>query len=78
MNASGELLGELDLQERVRSVSAAERYAAVLTDSCLQTFDRKLAVFDRSWDVLAATQVIARPDGTVLLVGSGGTRLFIP
>ena len=34
--------------------------------------------FDRSWDVLAATQVIARPDGTVLLVGSGGTRLFIP
>ena len=58
--------------------SAAERYAAVLTDSCLQTFDRKLAVFDRSWDVLAATQVIARPDGTVLLVGSGGTRLFIP
>ena len=78
LNASGELLGELDLQERVRSVSAAERYAAVLTDSCLQTFDRKLAVYDRSWDVLAATQVIARPDGTVLLVGSGGTRLFIP
>lgn len=78
LNASGETLGELDLTERIRSVSAAEKYAAVLTDTCLQSFDRKLAVYDRSWDVLSATRVVARPDGTVLLVGSGGTKLFIP
>ncbi len=78
VDAAGQTLGELDLTERVRSVSAAEGYAAVLTETCLQTFDRKLNVNDRSWDVLSATRAIVRPDGTVLLVGSGGTKLFIP
>ena len=78
LDAAGQTLGELELTERVRSVSAAERYAAILTETCVQTLDRKLNVYDRSWDVLAATRAIVRPDGSVLLVGSGGTKLFIP
>lgn len=78
LDAAGNTLGELDLTERVRSVSAAEDYAAILTGTSLQTLDRKLKVYDRSWDVLSATRAIVRPDGTVLLVGSGGTKLFIP
>ena len=78
LDSSGETLGDLDLPDRVRSVSAAEKYAAVLTETYLQTFDRRLNSFDRSWDVLSATRCIARPDGTVLLAGNGGTKLFIP
>ncbi|MBO4418420.1 MAG: hypothetical protein J5789_01135 [Oscillospiraceae bacterium] len=78
MDAEGNALGELDLPDRVRSVSAAGNYAAVLTETSVQTFDRQLSAYDRSWDVLSATRAIARSDGTVLLVGSGGTKLFIP
>jgi hypothetical protein len=78
LDAKGRTLGEQRLTDRVRSVSAAEDYAAVLTEQYLQTYDRRLNAYDRSWDVLAATDVIARPDGTALLVGSGGTKLFIP
>ena len=78
LNALGETLGELDLTERVRSISAAEGYAAILTETCIQTCDRKLSIYDRSWDILSATRGIARPDGTVLLVGGGGTKLYIP
>ena len=78
MDAAGKVLGELDLSERARSVSAAGNYAAILTESCVQTYDRRLAPFDRSWDVLSANRVVARADGTVLLVGNGSTKLFIP
>lgn len=78
LDASGQILGESNLQDRVRSVSAAEDYAAVLTESCVQTYDCNLDVRDRSWDVLSITKAIARPDGTVLLVGSSETKLYIP
>ena len=78
LDAAGSLLGELALTERVRSVSAAEKYAAVLTETSVQTFDRQLKAMDRSWDVLSATQAIARPDGTVLLICGSETKLYIP
>lgn len=78
LNARGEILAELELNDRVRSVSAAEDYAAVLTERFLQTYDRRLKPYDRCWDILTATRVVARADGTALLIGSGGTKLFIP
>ena len=78
LNAKGETLGELDLSERVRAVSAAGGCAAVLTESWLQTYDRRLNARDRDWDVQGFARVLARPDGTALLVGSGTTKLFIP
>ena len=56
----------------------AEGYAAVLTERYVQTFDRNLSAYDRSWDVLSSSRAIARPDGTVLLVGNSETKLFIP
>ena len=78
LDASGRTLGELELTDRVRSVSAAEGYAAVLTDRSLQICDRKLKECDRSLDTGSAIRVIARSDGTALLVESGSTKLFIP
>ena len=78
LNAEGETLGEQELQDRVLSVSAAGSYAAVLTELSLQSYDRHLELYERSWDTQAATRVIARTDGTALLVGSGGTKLYIP
>ena len=78
LDARGKTLGELELTERVRSVSAAGKYAAVLSELDLRTYDRRLKLYDRSMDVLGATEAIARDDGTVLLVSGGGTKLFIP
>ena len=78
IDAAGKTLGEQTLADRVRSVSTAKGYAAVLTDQDLQIFDRKLNACDRSWDTGSAIRVIARSDGTALLVGSGSTKLFIP
>ena len=78
LDATGKALGTLELPDRVRSVSAAKSYAAVLTESCVQAYDRSLNAYDRSWDVLSASQAIVRSDGTVLLVGNGETKFFIP
>ena len=78
LDAEGRTVSEREYPERVRSVSAAGNYCAVLTEKYLQTYDRKLKEYDRSEDVLAATRVIARSDGTALLIVSGGTKLFIP
>ena len=78
LNADGKILGEQKLPDRVRSVSTAGDYAAVLTELYLQTYDRKLSEYDRSWDTMGATRVIARDDGTALLIAGGGTKLFIP
>ena len=78
LDGAGKILGEQSLTDRVRSVSASGGCAAVLTDQALSTYDRKLNPMDQSLDTLSATCVIARADGTALLVGSGGTKLFIP
>ncbi len=78
LDAQGQTLGERELPDRVRSVSAAGNCGAVLTELYLQTYDRKLTEYDRSWDTLGATRIIARADGTALLIAAGGTRLFIP
>ncbi len=78
LDAAGKTLGEETLTDRVRSVSAAKGCAAVLTDRYLQTYDRRLNPCDRTLDTLSATRVAVRSDGTALLIGSGGTKLFIP
>ena len=78
LDASGKTLAERTLPDRVRDLSAAEGYAAVLTDQYLQIYDRRLNDMDRDWDTLSAVRVIARSDGTALLVESGSTKLFIP
>ena len=78
LTAEGELLGELDLSDRVRDLSAAGDYAVLLTETWLQTYDAALSPRDRSWDVLSANQVAARPDGTAILVSNGSAKLFIP
>ena len=78
LDASGNTLARLDLQDRVRSVSAEGRYGAVLTEMELRILDSRLEEYDRSWDVLGATRVVVRADGTALLIAAGGTKLFIP
>ena len=77
-NSQGELLGEQTLPDRIRSVSACGNYAAVLTDNYAQTYDRRLKEMDRCWEIGAASRIIARQDGTALLVSSGAARLYIP
>ena len=44
----------------------------------METFDRKLRAYDRSWEIQGVNRALARADGSVLLVCAGSTRLFIP
>lgn len=78
LDAEGELLGELKPEGRVRSVSAAESCAAVLTERSVGTYDRRLHARDSSPDTAGATRALARSDGTVLLICAGTTKLLIP
>lgn len=78
LNANGEKLAETEIANRIRSVSACEGYAAVLTELSVETFDRKLRAYDRSWEIQGVNRVLARADGSVLLVSAGSTKLFIP
>ena len=78
VSADGKLLGKQKLTDRVRTVSACEGYAAVLTELYVQTYDRKLRAYDRSWAIQGLNRAIARADGTVLLVGNASTKLYIP
>lgn len=77
-NADGEKLAETETANRIRSVSACEGYAAVLTELYVETYDRKLRAYDRSWEVQGINRALARADGSVLLVSAGSTKLFIP
>ena len=78
LDGSGEELGVKELNERVRSVSASGRYVAVLTDSEAVVYRRNLKRYAYTKDIGPATSVIARPDGSALLVSGTEAVLFLP
>ena len=75
---TGELLGSLETDEEVLSVSAAGRYVAVLYANRLVVYTRQL----QEYAVLAGTghlrQILCRPDGSVLLLGALSGGVFLP
>ncbi len=78
LDADGTLLGERMINGRVLSVSAAGKYTAVLTDKKLDILDDKLADYASTESIHGASRVIARDDGTALLVTTSTAELFIP
>ena len=78
LDNTGEELGTLELNERVRSLSACERYVAVLTEREAVIYRRNLKKYAATEQVGAAVRIIARPDGTCLLVSGTEATLYIP
>ncbi len=78
LDGSGEELGLLDLEEKVRDVSACGRYVAVLKEGKAVIYRRNLKKYASTSEVGTATRIVARPDGTALLVSGTQAVLYIP
>ena len=78
VDEGGLVLGEVDVEREVLSVSAAGRYVAVLYSDELVIYDRTLQVCARLSHVSSAKRVLMRADGSAVLVGADSAKLYLP
>lgn len=78
VNENGREIANRFLGQEVLDLSACGRYIAVLTQGKLTVYTQSLAVYHETTDVAGATSVVMRNDGTVLLLGNGQGKLYIP
>ena len=78
VDASGAVLGRLDIDRDVVSLSAAGKYVAVLYSDALVIYDRRLQEYARLTEISAVKQVLMRSDGSAVLVSAGGASLYLP
>lgn len=74
----GNVLGEQYIGQEILDLSACGRYIAVLTPQSLTIYTSSLEVYYETLETGSATNVVMREDGSVLLLGSGQGRLYIP
>lgn len=78
VDASGEELGTLDVNEEVQSVSAAGRYLVVQYIDSLVVYNPALEVYASLKGTDYVKEVLMRQDGSVLLLSSESASLFLP
>lgn len=78
LDEKGKELGKLETGETVRDISLKDEYVALLTDRELQIYDQNLKLYYRTSDVMEATAVRVRDDGTALLINYSNAYLYIP
>lgn len=78
VSADGEQIASCFVDDEILDVSAAGRYAAVLTTRELTVYRRDLTVYSRVPNVWMASGVLLRPDGTAIAVSGNSAHLFIP
>ena len=78
VDEDGLVLGEVDVDREVLSVSAAGRYVAVLYSDELVIYDSALQVCARLSHVSSAKRVLMREDGSAVLVGADSAKLYLP
>lgn len=78
VDEEGQLLGTVDVEREVLSVSSAGRYVAVLYSDELVIYDSALQVCAQLSHVSSAKQVLMRSDGSAVLVGADSTKLYLP
>ncbi len=66
------------VNEQVLSLTAAGRYVAVLTADRLDIYTSDLQRYDTLEGTNGAREAWIRSDGTVLLIGNGAARLYVP
>lgn len=75
---AGNEIASLYLGQELLDLSACGKYAAVLTSGGLTVYNRDLTVYYETAETGAATSVLMREDGSVLLLGGGEGSLYIP
>ena len=78
MDDQGREIATLYLGEEILDLSAAGSYIAVLTADRLTIYTDNLEVYAETVDISAATSVLMREDGSVLLLGGGKGWLYLP
>ena len=74
----GQEIASLDVQEQILGVSAAGRYAAVLTGDRLTIYNQELQEYAALNGTDYAKDVLLRQDGSALLLSSESARIFLP
>lgn len=78
VDAQGTASAGLAVNEQVLSLSAAGRYLAVLTADRLDIYTKDMELYNTLEGTGGAAKALIRSDGSVLLIGSGTARLYIP
>lgn len=78
VDAAGETLAALELEEQVLDMAASGKYVAVLTAARLTIYTRDLQPYQFLDNTMGARSVVLRGDGTAFLAGGETARLFIP
>ena len=78
LNEKGRELDTLAIGKEVLDISACGRYIAVLTPGKVTVYNQSLSVYYEVSDAADITSVVMREDGTVLLIGGGKGKLYIP
>ena len=78
VDAQGQTLGALELEEQILDLSAAGRYVAVLTATSLSIYTRDLQLYQSLDNTMGARSVALRGDGTAYLIGGETAQLYIP
>ena len=74
----GHVLGTLELEEQVLSLSAAGRYVAVLTSNSLHLYTKELREISTSNSIQGVRNLALFPDSTLALITDDLVRLYIP
>ena len=78
VDEKGREIAETYIGQEVLDLSACGRYIAVLTPEGLTIYTQNLTVYHETVETGNATAVVMRQDGSVLLLGNGQGRLYIP
>lgn len=78
VDADGEELGALDVNEEIQSISAAGRYLAVQYIDSLVVYNQALEVYASLKGTDYVKEALMRQDGSVLLLSSESASLFLP
>lgn len=78
VDAAGEELASLPMDQQVLSMSAAGRYLSVLTADGLTIYSGALEPYHTAAGLQGARRVLQRPDGSVTLITSETARLYLP
>ena len=78
VDEKGRELASVYLGQEILDLSACGRYIAALTPEGLTVYTQSLSVYAETADTGSATSVVMRKDGSVLLLGNGQGKLYLP
>ena len=78
VDAKGQEIGSLEIQEEVLSISAAGKYLAVLYADRLAIYNQDLQVYATLQGAGYVQEVLMRSDGSAILLSAESAGLFLP